>query len=479
LRILFELPYPGYLRIYGSTIGLLAERGHTVLLAYDKPGKRRDPAAARVEGRAGVRVVASIPATTRRHAQAVVKLRLGTDYVRYLDRTFAESRYLRRRLDRHLPAGLRFLTHAPGNLRIARPALRALLALERLVPSDAGIEQAIAAHEPDAVVVTPLIGRSKDGIRQTDAVKAARRLGIPVGFGVASWDHLTTKGLVKVLPDRVFVWNEIQRREAIELHFVPQERVVVTGAQLFDGWFERSADYSRDDFLARLGLDRSGPYVIYVGSSFNIAPAAKEIPFVRSWLEALRRSGDPLLERLSVLVRPHPGNVEEWADVDLSALGAAIAPRQRPGLPMSGEDEALYYHSIHFASAVVGINTSAMVESFIQRRPVLTIRAPEFRETQEGTLHFRQLLSASAGALQAASTLEQHLGQLRSAVEQPERHREEIESFLRTFVRPHGLDRPATPILADAIEKLGRLRPEPAGLVRGRSRRVPVRTAAQ
>ena len=454
MRILFQLPYPGYLRIYGSTIDLLAERGHTVLLAYDKPGKRRDPAAVGVESRAGVHLVPSIPASARRYEQAVVKLRLGTDYVRYLDPAFAESPYLRRRLDSHLPKGLGFLTRAPGNLRVARPALRALLALEHLVPSDAGVERAISAHEPAALVVTPLIGRSRDGIRQTDAVKAARRLGIPVGLGVASWDHLTTKGVVKALPYQVFVWNEIQRREAVGLHYVPPERVVVTGAQLFDGWFARTPSTGRENFLSRLGLDASLPYVLFVGSSYNVAPARKEIPFVRRWITALRGSSDPMLEQLSVLVRPHPGNVEEWAGVEWSGLGAAIAPRRRPGLPMDSEDEALYYDSIHFASAVVGINTSAMVESFIQQRPVLTIRASEFRDTQDGTLHFRHLLSASGGALQTAATFEEHLGQLRSALEQPDLHRSEIDAFLRTFVRPHGLERPATPVLADAIEAL-------------------------
>jgi hypothetical protein len=455
VRILFQLPYPGYLRMYGSTIELLAERGHTVLVAYDKPGKRRDPAAEEIEGRDRVEVVPPIPESSRRHQRMVERLRLGTDYVRYLDRAFAESPYLRHRLDPHLPDGLGFLARVPGNSRVARPTLRALLVLERLVPSDRGVEHAIAAHRPDALVVTPLIGRKGSGIRQTDSVKAARKLGIPVGVGVASWDHLTSKGLVKVVPDRVFVWNEIQRREAVELHDLARERVVVTGAQLFDGWFARDPSTTREEFFGRVGLDPSAPYVLFVGSSRNMAPAAKEIPFVRRWIEALRLSGDPALRGLGVLVRPHPGNIEEWAAVELEHGGTAIAPRERPGLPMSGADQALYYDSIHFSSAVVGINTSAIVESFIQRKPVLTIRAPEFRDTQEGTLHFRELVSASRDALQAAASFPEHLQQLRSALEQPQRHVDEIESFLRSFVRPHGLDRPATPILGDAIEALG------------------------
>src|SRR5207248_10861148 len=131
------------------------------------------------------------------------------------------------------------------------------------------------------------IARSSQGIRQTDTVKAARKLGIPVALAVASWDHLTTKGLVKAPPDRAFVWNEFQVREAVDLHGLPADRVVVTGAQLFDPWFDRRPSMTREEFLARVGLDPAAPYVLYVGSSRNIAPAEKEIPFVLGWIDGL------------------------------------------------------------------------------------------------------------------------------------------------------------------------------------------------
>ena len=454
MRIFFQLPYPGYLRIYGSTVALLAERGHTVLLSYDTPDKRREPTAAAVEEREGVTLVPPVPVASRRGRRTVEKLRLATDYVRYLEPEFADSPYLRRRLDPGLTGALGVLRRAPSGLRAARPATRALLAVERAVPSDGGIERALAGHSPDAVVVTPLIGRTARGIRQTDTVKAARRLGVPVGLAVASWDHLTTKGLVKAPPDRVFVWNEFQAREAVELHGLPRESVVVTGAQLFDPWFDRSPASSREEFLAAAGLPASARYVLYVGSSRNIAPAAKEIPFVQRWLAALRAAGEG---DLAVVVRPHPGNAAEWGEAKLEDRLAAVLPRERPSLPMSEADEALYYDSIHHAAAVVGINTSAMVESFVQRRQVLTILAPEFRATQDGTLHFRYLASP-AGPLRAASDLEEHVAQLREALAVPERDRARIEDFVRSFVRPHGLERPATPILADAIEGLAAAR---------------------
>ena len=196
------------------------------------------------------------------------------------------------------------------------------------MPSDRGVERAIAAHSPDLVFVSPLLGRSDRNRRQTDTVKAARHLGIPVGAGIASWDHLTTKGVVKAVPDRLYVWNEIQRGEACELHRVPRSRVVVTGAQLFDGWFYRAPTRSREELLASLGLDPAARVVLYVGSSPNIAPGEVEIA-VRPAV-----AGGPACRAVAgrsvALVRPHPYSVREWAEVDLGpARRSSRALRRR------------------------------------------------------------------------------------------------------------------------------------------------------
>jgi len=455
VRILFQLAFPGYLRMYGSTVRLLGERGHTVLLAYDDPEKRRDPAVSAIEAADGVEVVPPLPAASRDHEERIAQLRAAADYLRYLDRRFASAPYLRRRQDKYLQGGLRALTRLPYGTPGAGSAMRLALALERRVPGDPSVERALAALEPHAVVVTPLLGRSNRNRRQTDTVKSARALGIPVGFGVASWDHLTTKGVVKARPDVTFVWNEIQRQDAVELHRLPAASVVVTGAQLFDRWFDTMPSTTGAAFRAGLGLS-DGPYVLYVGSSPNIAPPEREIAFVRRWVEALRSDTD--LRAVCVVVRPHPYSVEAWAAVDLGP-DTAVSPRTPPELPMTDADEALYFDSIHHAAGVVGINTSAMVESFVLRKPVLTIRAEDFRESQEGTLHFGELRSAAGGALQTAASLDEHVAQLRSTIADPARFAAGIDEFLRVFVRPLGLDRAATPILADAIEALASAKP--------------------
>ena len=113
-----------------------------------------------------------------------------------------------------------------------------------------------------------------------------RALGIPSALCVGSWDHLSSKALLRQWPDRVFVWNETQAREAQTLHGVPRDRVVVTGAQCFDQWFDRRPTLDREAFCRKVGLDPARPYVLYVCSAlFEGSP--NEAEFARRWAAAI------------------------------------------------------------------------------------------------------------------------------------------------------------------------------------------------
>ncbi len=96
-----------------------------------------------------------------------------------------------------------------------------------------------------------------------------------------------------------------------------------------------------------------------------------------------------------------------------------------------------------------------MIEAAIVGKSVLTVLAPEF--AQEGTLHFHYLLEENGGFLNVASSLEEHLSQLGGVLDREDSDAQQRLRFVESFVRPHGLDRPATPILADAVEELAGL----------------------
>src|SRR5258705_2148624 len=168
-----------------------------------------------------------------------------------------------------------------------------------------------------------------------------------------------------------------------------------------------------------VGLPADRPIVLYTGSSVFIARSEFEVPFVRRWMATLRSSGHALLRDAAILVRPHPFNCDSWEHADFSEFGpVAVWPRQRY-TPAAESSRDSFFDSLYYSAAVVGINTSAMIEAAILGKPVLSLMTGDFAGTQEGTLHFRYLLPENGGVLRLASTLAQHAAQLGEAVREP------------------------------------------------------------
>ena len=446
VRLLFLLSHAGLFRNFDSTLRELARRGHEVHVSFDS---ERYPSAAfdaLVAEHENVTAGLTPPVADDRWAALGRHVRAGSDYFRYLDPRYEHATKLRERARRQVPPWLRWAARDGGAPR----ADRWLRAVERRLPLSETALEFVRSRSPDLVAVSPLFGSAA----QLEVLRAARALGVSTCLPVASWDNLSNKGLIRELPNTVLVWNETQRREAAELQGVPVERVIVTGAQNFDEWFERSPSASREELLGRVGLAPGRPYLLYLGSSSFIAP--DEAEFVVEWLAALRRHSNATLREAGVLIRPHPQNARQYDRRELRDDPQVtvwpppdLAPQQTGRADWSRED---FYDSMHHAAAVVGVNTTAMIESAVVGRCVYTMLHPRFRETQEGTIHFEYLRSVNGGLLHLSRSFDEHFGQLAEALRAPPGVDERARRFVEAFVRPHGIDRPATPIVVDALE---------------------------
>ena len=456
MRILFAISHLGFLRNFESTLALLAERGHTVHVVTDRRSEGSVTDGTPIAERLGARFPEAltwetVPPDKRDPWFGVSSgVRESLNYWRYLAPAFADAPDLRARGRKQAPTVMVWLSGLP--LLRSQACLRAMNAvfrsIERAIPARPEIEALFDRCSPDLLLVTPLL---YFGSRQVDYVRCARRRGVSSVLAVGSWDHLTTKGLIHELPDRIVVWNEMQRTEAAELHGARLEQVVATGAQAYDHWFATEPSCTWTTFSERAGLSSDRPYLLYLCSSPFIAP--REVDVVRRWIRAIRASTEEPFRRVGILVRPHPQNAAQWTDVDLSEFGhAAVWPRAGAN-PIGLDARRDYYDSMFHADAVVGVNTSALIESGIVGRPVFSFRVPELAGTQEGTLHFRHL--TRGGLLTLADTLDEHVSQLQRSFQSTEREheRERVRQFVQSFVRPYGLDQPATPRVVRAIEE--------------------------
>jgi hypothetical protein len=260
--------------------------------------------------------------------------------------------------------------------------------------------------------------------------------------------------LIHAAPDRVFVWNAAQQREAATLHGIDPERVVATGAPVFDDWFDRPPSTTREEFCEQVGLRADRPFFLYLCSSRFIA--ATEAAFIVKWIAAIRSAPDARVREAGLLIRPHPRTtLGSPVDSDWTQFAGAVVWPPQGANPVDVASRDAYFDSMYHAAGAIGINTTAQIEAGIVGRPVYSIRAREFEATQEGSLHFHYLLRECGGLVRFNDSLEAHARSLAAALDAGESAAGQLRQFVEGFVRPQGLQTPATTLLADAIEELG------------------------
>lgn len=460
MRILFAIPSYSWLRYNQSVLVQLANRGHDLYVAAEESRWRPSPLLLALAAHPRVQLVEAPSTRSDGWEQHAVTIRSTRSYLHSLGEPYAEAPHCRRHAGlgfvlmlarlagaNSSPAGRESSIEIAARCRalllgmgaLGRANLEDLLRhIEDVIPTDPGYGDFIERIKPDVLLLTPLLGLRRS---QTDVVKSARAAGVPTGLIVSSWDNLTTKGLMHVVPDRVFVWNGIQSTEAQALHGVSRDRIVVTGTARFDSFFELQLQASRQELCDRLGFDASQPIVFYAGSSKFVAD--DEVSFVARWLEEIRRS--PRLQAANVLIRPHPGDPDDWSALHSPADRTAVVPSSR-----STADQSLF-DALHHSSVVVALNTSLALEAAIMGRPVVTIKASDFAHGQEGSVHFWYLLQDRGGVVKMSEDFDAHRQDLAAAVDGAW-DAAAIRRFAEGFVRPLGINRPVAPIVADAIE---------------------------
>jgi hypothetical protein len=70
-----------------------------------------------------------------------------------------------------------------------------------------------------------------------------------------------------------------------------------------------------------------------------------------------------------------------------------------------------------------------------------------------GTLHFRHLLPENGGFVRVATSVDEHLQQLRDTLRSAEREASDLDRFVVSFLRPHGLEQACTPVAVEVLER--------------------------
>jgi hypothetical protein len=453
MRILFVIRSADYTRFFETVFRETCAEGHQVEVLYQldkQAGRGADSPHAWLAQQAERYGFKLGPALHRqdRWQRGLFASRRVLNYISYLHPGRQSSKSVFKIYEDGLPSALRQRLDWPG----VRAALKAPLAwqalrmVERLTPPDAAIVRWLQSNRPDVVVASPVIIPRTD---EVEYLKAAAALGIATALPVMSWDNLTSYGVIPVVPDMTLVWNQPQVDEAVRLHNIPPEKVMYTGAAVFDDWFSLRPTLDRAAFCREAGLDPARPYVLYLCSARSIAQ--DETTYVEEVARGLRQH--PATQAASLLVRPHPWNAKIW-EGETSDL-FTVWPRQGT-MTTTPEVRQDMFHSIYYSAGVLGINTSAHIEAAIVDRPCLTILAERYRDTQQDFTHFNHLLNGEF--LEVANDIPQAAEIVASLLQGRDAKKDNRRRFVHDFVRPWGLATPASRIVAAAIQAIGQRR---------------------
>lgn len=131
----------------------------------------------------------------------------------------------------------------------------------------------------------------------------ARAKKIPVVGMVRSWDNTTTKGVLRVIPDKVIVNSPATKEELIAMHGLKEDDIKVVGLPQFDSWIS-GPTLSREEFFKKINADLSKKLIIFSPAGSYLSDTDWQICKI---LDDAIESG-ALPRNIQFLVRNHPAH---------------------------------------------------------------------------------------------------------------------------------------------------------------------------
>ena len=187
---------------------------------------------------------------------------------------------------------------------------------------------------------------------------------------VRSWDNLY-QGL-RIYPDALLVWNEVNKQEAINLMGFPPKNIFVTGACQFDQYFKPENQQSKESFCKSINLDPLRPIITLatIGSLWQGYDENYIVDQLIDLIESKAIPGNPQL-----VIRLHPVSKYEcflpYLKYDYVRLSHITNQVPVLGWTMRKEDVAFIGNLLNHSDVVISPGSTITIETAIFNTPTL------------------------------------------------------------------------------------------------------------
>lgn len=268
----------------------------------------------------------------------------------------------------------RFVAALFGGSRLFRKFLRIL---DSAVPIDRDVADIIRKHKP-SLVLAPDIILASDRL----VLRAAKRVGVPTVGMVRSWDNLTAKGVIQVMPDWLISQTDVMKEEAIRFGDMDRKRIVVCGVSQFDEYWKLPTK-TREEFLHSLNIPTERR-VILCAPFFGEYSQSSGVMLVQELASAIDDGRLPKDTHVLVRYRPEDLTVSDAPDTAhfnhprITVTKPYSVPfktnRGKPDFEFTRSDVDLMVNSLRWSNVVITTISTLTVDAIALDKPVINIR---------------------------------------------------------------------------------------------------------
>ena len=191
-----------------------------------------------------------------------------------------------------------------------------------------------------------------------------------------SWDNFTNKLLPVRRVDRLIVWNQLMKEQAVGLHGYTPEQIRIAGAPQWDLYFRNGTCSSRDAFFRRIGADPARKLVTLTTTPRELYAHHDHV--LRIMIEAITSGA---WRDTQVLVRLHPRDVlEPYADfqgirhvIIEKPFRSTVRAGDGLAIDITAENQRHLADTMRHSDIVVNVASTLAIEAAIFDTPVVNV----------------------------------------------------------------------------------------------------------
>lgn len=238
--------------------------------------------------------------------------------------------------------------------------------LDRYLVPGGGIDYLFEKYRPEIVFASDIQDLRTQEYSDTYFIREARRRGVFCVGMSRSWDSMSTKGLLRTLPDILAVQSENIKEQAIKYHDVPPATITVVGTPHYD-FYLTGKRKSRADFFKEFNLDPAKKLVLVALSSDIWTGDPNNNPYL---LSAFGSLNGQVIARFPIFGGVNLGDLKLPANIVLDA------PRHTAKLEeafLSREDDEHLADLLYHSDVVVTGPSSVVLDAAIFDKPTILV----------------------------------------------------------------------------------------------------------